>query len=79
LTLDGLKRQNGTAKRQARAIVLADIRNAIEQLPATLSGLRDRALLLVGFFAALRRSEIVGLDVAALGDGTGPGHLWMLQ
>jgi integrase len=28
-----------------------------------LAGLRDRALLLVGFFAALRRSELAALDV----------------
>jgi len=29
----------------------------------TLSGLRDKALLLLGFMGAFRRSEIVGLDV----------------
>ena len=32
---------------------------------ADLAGLRDRALLLVGFFAALRRSELAGRVVAA--------------
>ena len=31
-----------------------------------LTGLRDRALLLVGFAAAFRRSELVALDVADL-------------
>jgi len=31
-----------------------------------LIGLRDRALLLMGFAAALRRSELVGLDLADL-------------
>jgi integrase len=34
--------------------------------PDNIIGLRDRALLLVGFAAALRRSELVGLDVADL-------------
>ena len=34
---------------------------AIEAIPDTLPGLRDRALLLVGFAAALRPSEIAGL------------------
>ena len=29
-----------------------------------LAGLRDRALFLVGFAGALRRSELIGLDVA---------------
>ena len=33
---------------------------------AGLSGLRDRALLLTGFAGGLRRSELVGLDVADL-------------
>lgn len=32
----------------------------------TLSGLRDRALILLGFAAALRRSELVALDVEQL-------------
>jgi site-specific recombinase XerD len=34
--------------------------------PAGLTGLRDRALLLIGFAGAFRRSELVALDVAAL-------------
>ena len=51
-----------------------DLRLMIEHLPRedpesptsplTLSAQRDRALLLVGFAGALRRSELVGLDVA---------------
>jgi site-specific recombinase XerD len=35
--------------------------NAVD--PQTLHGLRDRALLLLGFAGAFRRSELVGLDV----------------
>jgi integrase len=35
----------------------------LSTLPNTLLGQRDRALLLLGFFAALRRSELVGLNV----------------
>jgi integrase len=68
-TLDGLKRQKGTAAKQARAIVLNDVREAVERLPNTIAGLRDRALILVGFMGALRRSEIVGLDCGSLGEG----------
>jgi site-specific recombinase XerD len=37
--------------------------------PDNLMGLRDRALLLIGFAGALRRSELVGLDVADLKHG----------
>jgi hypothetical protein len=68
-TLDGLKRQKGTAPKQARAIVLEDIRVAVSSLPNTIAGLRDKALLLLGFMAARRRSEIVGLDFGSLGEG----------
>jgi site-specific recombinase XerD len=35
----------------------------LEHLPNTLAGLRDRAILLVGFAAALRRSELVALKL----------------
>jgi integrase len=38
----------------------------IERLPLSLQGTRDRALLLVGFAGAFRRSELVGLDIADL-------------
>jgi site-specific recombinase XerC len=34
------------------------------------AGCRDRALLLLGFAGALRRSELVGLDVAFITEGT---------
>jgi hypothetical protein len=34
--------------------------------PDSLKGLRDRALLLLGFAGAFRRSELVALDVADL-------------
>lgn len=59
----GIRRKVG--RRQVRkAPATADLLSkALERLPNTRAGLRDRALLLVGFAAALRRSEIVALDV----------------
>jgi integrase len=42
---------------------------------ASLRGLRDRAILLVGFAGGLRRSEIVGLDVGR--DQTEDGRGWI--
>lgn len=36
-----------------------------------LRGLRDKALLLVGFASAMRRSELVSLDVSDVAFGAG--------
>jgi integrase len=36
----------------------------LEHIPDTLIGRRDRAILLIGFAAALRRSELAALNVA---------------
>jgi integrase len=44
--------------------VTADIRAMVAAQPDTLLGLRNRAMLLVGFAGALRRPELSGLDVA---------------
>jgi hypothetical protein len=38
----------------------------VQGLPGTLLGIRDRALILLGFTGAMRRSELVGLDVSDL-------------
>jgi site-specific recombinase XerD len=46
-----------------------------EFVTSTLVGLRDRALLLLGFAAALRRSELVALEVEHLEFSTARG-LW---
>lgn len=64
MTASGIRRQLGTAPRQARPILVAEVRSMVEALPDDLRGLRDRALLLIGFAAGLRRGELVGLDVA---------------
>ena len=63
MTASGIRRQLGTAPRQARPILAAELRSMIEALPDDLRGLRDRALLLVGFAAGMRRGELVALDV----------------
>jgi integrase len=42
------------------------LRRALAALPATLHGARDRALLLLGWAGAFRRSALVGLDVPDL-------------
>ncbi len=64
LTAAGIRRTIGTAPRQVAPILIDDLRAMLAALPGDLRGLRDRALLLVGFAGGMRRSELVGLDVA---------------
>jgi site-specific recombinase XerD len=55
---------NGSAQ-QAKAPVMAmDLRAMIVSLPDSLLGERDRALLLLGFAGAFRRSDLVSLEIA---------------
>jgi integrase len=53
----------GTAQTQRSPLLVPDLRKIADNLPDNLLGKRDRAVLLVGFAGAFRRSEIVGLDV----------------
>ena len=63
-TLSGIRRQQGTAPDAKAPLTVADLRAIVcEHLPVGLKGQRDRALLLVGFAGAFRRSELVGIDV----------------
>jgi integrase len=55
---------------QAAPLLLADLRKACAACPDTLSGLRDRALLLVAFSVAGRRSEVAGLRVSDVREDT---------
>ena len=62
--LAGIRRKHARPPVQKEAILPEDIRAMIATLPHDLRGLRDRALLLIGFAGGLRRSEIVSLDHA---------------
>jgi len=53
----GIRRAKGTAQAGKAAAVTDTIRMMVGTLPRSLLGLRDRALLLLGFAAALRRSK----------------------
>lgn len=59
----GLTRQHGTGQTAKRAITVAELRAMVEGCGDDLAGLRDRAMLLIGFGAAMRRSELVALRV----------------
>jgi integrase len=62
----GIRRELGTAQREAAPLLVPELRRALAALPATLHGARDRALLLLGWAGAFRRSALVGLDVPDL-------------
>ena len=60
--LSGIRRKHGRPPAQKEAVLAEDLMQMLETLDRDLRGLRDRAILLVGFAGGLRRSEIVGLD-----------------
>lgn len=64
----GIRRTLGTAAAEAAPAGIGEVRRMTAHLPASVLGARDRALLLVGFAGALRRSELVALDLADLDD-----------
>lgn len=61
--LRGLRRAKGVAQDHAEALTVPLLRRLLATCGDRLIDCRDRALLLVGFGAALRRSELVGLAV----------------
>ncbi len=60
----GIRRQLGTAVQKKSPVIRDDLKRMIAKLPPGLAGTRDRALLLVGWAGAFRRSELVALDIA---------------
>ncbi|MEU7818585.1 site-specific integrase [Pseudonocardia sp. NPDC049154] len=76
---EGIRRTHGAPPEQAAPLMPPELFDAVAACPSTrgaatgalepdLAGLRDRALLLVGFFAALRRSELAALTVDQIAD-----------
>jgi integrase len=62
-TMRGIKRTCGCAQRQAKPLCRDDLLQVLDATGDNPKDIRDRALLLVGFAGALRRSELVGLNV----------------
>ena len=61
--LSGIRRSVGVVQRQASPAMTPEIRRMVRALPEGLHGRRDRLVILLGFAAALRRSELASLDV----------------
>jgi site-specific recombinase XerD len=62
--LKGVRREHGVAPRKKAPITPGELRIVVNRLGARPRDHRDRALLLLGFCAGFRRSELVGLDVS---------------
>jgi len=60
-TLKGIRRVHGTEPAAKHPLFTGDLRAMVDTLPRGLIGTRDRALLLVGFAGAFRRSELAPL------------------
>lgn len=78
---EGIRRTHGAPPEQAAPLMPPELLDVLAACPTTktwkapgraaepdLAGLRDRALLLVGFWAALRRSELAALTVDQVTD-----------
>jgi site-specific recombinase XerD len=63
----GIRRELGVRPAQKAPLMTDLVRQLLEKIPSdTVAGLRDRALVLLGFSSGRRRSELVGLDVEDL-------------
>jgi integrase len=62
--LKGIRRTKGTAPACKSPLLVGQLKAALRDSREDLHGIRDRALLLVGFAGAFRRSELVSLDLA---------------
>ena len=62
-TMRGVRREHGTAQRQAAPLLREDLFVVLGAMGDRLKDLRDRALLLVGFAGGLRRSELAAIDL----------------
>ncbi len=68
--LAGMRRTYGRPPRPKEALEIAELRRVLQALPNTLTGVRDRAILLVGFGGLLRRSELAAITLE--GSAAGP-------
>jgi integrase len=62
--MTGSRRTHGTAPTQKAPVVDQELAALVATLDGSLRCLRDRALLTMGWFGALRRSELVALTMA---------------
>jgi len=67
IVMEGIARTLGKRQDQAQAFTVEELKQAIRRIDLeTTAGIRDRALLLLGFTGAFRRSELVDLNIEQL-------------
>lgn len=64
--LSGIRRTVGTAPKQVAPATIGELRKMTARIGDSTIEIRDRAILLLGFAGAFRRSELVSLDVSDL-------------
>jgi integrase len=72
----GMRRIHGSVPRRVSPLTVGELRTILMGIPETPKGVRDRALLTVGFAGALRRSELVNLDLGPRARGS-RGCAWI--
>jgi integrase len=77
--MSGIRRRHGRPPEQKEAVSAADLMRMVAALGHDLRGLRDRAILLIGFAGGLRRSEITGLDCGPEQTAEGAGWIEFLD
>ena len=70
-------RSRGTAEKKKDALTIERLPAILMAMPDDLPALRDRALLLLGYAGAFRRSELVALDVDDLRFSKAGLHVWI--
>ena len=59
-TLRRFRRELGRPTQGKASLLTADLQKSMQLIPATLTGSRDKALLLLGFAVTMRRNELAG-------------------
>lgn len=65
-TMRRLRVEHGSPARGKAPLLTDDLKRIMDSIPDTLSGIRDRAILLLGFAGAMRRRDLVSLDIQDL-------------
>src|SRR5580704_5538180 len=77
--MSGIRRRHAKPPDQKEAVFAEDLMRMVATLDHGLRGLRDRAILLIGFAGGLRRSEITGLDCGPEQTAEGAGWIEFLD